>query len=96
MSKKIHKNKIIGVLIAGIIIIATVIIIIQPKRVNYTYEPATDLTKIRECITTITGSPKLDIPTLSQDQTLLTDVYRFCLKTVDKENLEAVLKQLAQ
>ena len=81
-------------MVVGIVIIVTVIILMQSKRIDYTYESVTDLTQVRECITEITGSPELDVEKLSQDQELFADVYRFCLKTVD--NIEAAIKQLAQ
>ena len=89
------KNKKMGIAIGvGIIITVTAIIFAQPKKVQHTYQPATDLTQIRECIEKITGDSKLDIKALTQDQALFADVYRFCLKTV--EDIETTLKALAQ
>ena len=83
-------------IMGGIIVIAVVIILVQPKNVEHTYEPATDVTKIRECVEKITGSPKLDVEGLSQSQQPFTetDVYRFCLKTV--EDIEAAIRELAE
>ena len=89
------KNKKIGIAIGvGVIIVVAAIIFAQPKKVQHTYTPATDLTQIRECVEKITGDPKLDIEALTQDQALFADVYRFCLKTV--EDIETTLKALAQ
>ena len=85
----------IGIVIAGVgIIVVATIMIAQPKKINHTYEPATDITQIKECITKITGSESIKIETLTQDEALFADVYRFCLKTVD--DIEATLQQIAQ
>ncbi len=90
-----NKNKTTSIAIAGgIIVIVAIIIFIQPKRIEHTYEPVTDVTEVRECIKKITGSPKLDIEELSQNQELFADIYRFCLKTV--EDLETTLRELSQ
>ena len=89
------KNKTTAVVIVvGIAVIAAFIILAQPKKIKHTYKPATDITEIRECVKKVTGSPKLNIEALSQDQQMLADVYRFCLKTV--ENIEETLQELAQ
>ena len=50
--------------------------------------------KIRECVRRITGNTKIDVENLMKDQILLSDVYRYCLKTVD--DVEAVLKELTK
>ena len=90
-----NKNKKIGLVVVAIgIIIVIGVILARPPKINHTYEPVTDLTRVRDCITQITGNPNLDIEALNQDQVLFADVYRFCLKTVD--DIEAALKELAQ
>lgn len=78
----------------GIIIIAAVIMFAQPKKIKHTYNPVTDLTEVRECVEKVTGSPKLDIEELTQNQQLFADVYRFCLKTI--EDIETALQELVQ
>ena len=95
MSKKKKRRSVVGMVLAVIVIIVGIFILLtQPKKVEYTYEPVTDIAQIRECVKKVTGSSRLDIEALSQDQALLSDVYRFCLKTV--EDIEATLAELAQ
>ena len=85
----------LGVLIAGLLIIAAVGIgIVRSKKVHYTYEPVTDVAPVRACITNLTGSSEFDIEKMLQDQALFADIYRFCLKTVD--DVEATLLELAK
>ena len=89
-----NKNKTIGIAIVVGVTIIVGIMLTQPKKIKHTYEPVTDLTKVRNCITQITGSPTLDIEALTQDEVLFADVYRFCLKTVN--DIESALQQLAK
>ena len=86
-----------------ITIVATVILIViffgynnMSKEVDYEYEPVQieDIDEIRECVRRITGNTKIDVENLMKDQILLSDVYRYCLKTVD--DVEAVLKELTK
>ena len=66
------------------------------KKVNYEFEPVSvnEIDRIRGCVKEVTGSETLDIEELLKDQILLSDVYRYCLKTV--EDQEAILKELAR
>lgn len=89
------KDKKIKMAIAGgIIIIAVITILAQPKKIKHTYEPATDITEIRACVKELTGSSKIDLDELLNNEQLLSDVTRFCLKTV--EDRGAVLSELAK
>ena len=90
-----NKSKVAGIAIAGsIIVIVAIIMFAQPKKIKHTYEPATDLTEIRECVKKVTGSPILNIEELAQNQQMFAYIYRFCLKTA--EDIEATLLELAQ
>ena len=91
------QNTIIIAIIAATILIAIFIVYSNmPKKVVYEYEPVQieDIAQIKECVGRVTGSTKIDVEELVKDQILLSDVYRYCLKTVD--DVEAVLKELAK
>ena len=85
-----HK-KITIVIIAALVIMLATFFITKPKKITHTYEPATDIGEIKNCIKSITGSETLTLE-ITQNQQLFTDVYRFCLKTVD--DIEETLKAL--
>ena len=89
-----NKNKTVGIAaVVGVTIIVG-IMLTQPKKIKHTYEPVTDIEAVKKCVEEITGEPKLNIEELSQNEQLLNDVNRFCLKTV--EDKEATLVQLTQ
>ena len=92
------QNTIIIAIIAAAVLLIVIFIGYSnmPKKVVYEYEPVQieDIAQIRECVGRITGSTKIDVEELVKDQILLSDVYRYCLKTVD--DVEAVLKELAK
>lgn len=86
-------KKNVGIAIAATVIgIAIIVTVAQPKKI--TYEPVTDIAQVRECVTKVTGKSSIDIEELTQDQTLFSNIYRYCLKTVD--DIEGTLKALTQ
>ncbi len=89
-----NKNKAIGIAVVVGVTILVGIMLTQPKKIKHTYDPVTDIEAVKKCVEEITGKPKLDIEELSQNEQLLNDVNRFCLKTV--EDKEAILIQLTQ
>ena len=95
MNKKAIKIT-IGITAVAVIIIGLTVISNKMSGVNYEYEPVSidEIQQIRECVTKVTGTQKLDIEELVKDQILFSDVYRYCLKTVD--DVEVVLKKLAK
>ena len=66
------------------------------KKIDYEYDPIpiTEIEQVRECIAKVTNTEDFDIEEVLKDQILLSDVYRYCLKTV--EDIEAVLFELAK
>lgn len=90
-------KKILGMLIVVVIAILVTVKIVndQPKvQHEYTPIPTSEIEEIKRCVRSVTGSESLNVEELLKDQILLSDVYRFCLKTV--EDTEAVLKELAK
>ena len=92
-------KKAIGITIAVAAAVITIVISIavsRTKEVTYEYTPIPtgEIKQIRTCVKEITGTETLNIEELTKDQILLSDVYRYCLKTV--EDTEAVLKELTK
>lgn len=87
-------KRIMGMLIGtALVIIGITVMVTMPKKVQYEYEPVMDTEQVRECVTRITGNPKLDIEELLKDKIQLSDIYRYCLRTVD--DIEKVLLELS-
>ena len=91
-----NKNRYIGVVVVVVILVAAALFVQSSRssKVSYTYEPADDIEEIRSCVEKVTGSTTLDIERMREDPELFSNVYRFCLKTV--EDIEATLKELVR